>query len=256
MFRKEDLLTAKIFKSSVLALFLAVCLSCLIPVPQPPQEPPPAGEPPVPEPPPPPAEAAQAQPERFTLNFSDAYLVYVPQNGTLQITAQGNVLSYGGDWEVRKVHSYLFHMRLRTWQGFFWQVNTSRREVFRVRGGTFGSVLGGTSARLDLTVDVVGGAGGSEPERFLIKFPESYMVYAPASDVLQLTTEGNVLSYCSDWQRCKLRPNLYHFKQNNWDRFFWKVNTASKRVWRCRNGVFCQLGGSDELLHINVGVTR
>jgi len=49
---------------------------------------------------------------------------------------------------------------------------------------------------------------------------------------------------------------MYHFKQNNWDRFFWKVNTAGKRVWRCRNGVFCRPGGSDELLHIKVGVTR
>lgn len=246
-------MTAKIFKSSVLALFLAVCLSCLIPVTQPPAEPPPAGEP---EQPPPPAEAAQAQPERFTLNFSDAYLVHEPQSGTLQITAQGNVLSYGGDWEARRVKSFLYHIRLKTWQGFFWQVNTSRKEVYRNRGGTFGSVLGGTSTDLPFNVDVVGEAGNAEVKRFIIRFPESYMVYAPANDVLQLTAEGNVLSYCSDWQRCKLRSNMYHFKQNNWNSFFWKVNTASKKVWRCRNGVFCQLGGSDELLHIKVEVTR
>jgi hypothetical protein len=247
-------MTAKVIRFLIMALVLTVCSACLAPAPPPQQEPAPAGDagptgsrlPAV----------EVAAPDRFTLNFTGAYLVYDLQTGTLQIAAEGNVLSYGGDWEVRKVHSYLFHLRLRTWQGFFWQVNTSRKEVFQVRGGTFGSVLGGTSSRLSFRVDVVGGAGGAEPQRFTVRFPRSHLLYAPAGDVLQLITENTVLSYCGDWQRCRLRSNVYQFKQNNWDAFFWKVNTVSKKAWRCRNGVFCQPGGTDELLNINVRVTR
>jgi len=255
----------RIFKCLILIAFLALGMACLIPAPQPPEAPPAPEEPaPAPQPPEGPVlEAPRAgvlgmlAPKRFTLNFTDAYLVYVPQNGTLQITAQGNVLSYGGDWEAKRVKSYLYHMRLRTWQGFFWKVNTSRKEVYRIRGGTFGSVLGGgNETRLAADVEVVGGAGGADPDRFLIKFPASYMVYSIADDVLQLAAEGNVLSYCSDWQRCKVQANTYHFKQSNWDRFYWKVHTLSKKAWRCRNGVFCQAGGSDQLLDIEVKVTR
>ena len=63
-------------------------------------------------------------------------------------------------------------------------------------------------------------------------------------------------SYGGDWEARKVSSYLFHMRLKTWQGFFWQVNTASKRVWRCRNGVFCQLGGSDELLHIKVEVTR
>ncbi|MCJ7612104.1 MAG: hypothetical protein MUP19_07565, partial [Candidatus Aminicenantes bacterium] len=173
-------MNAKIFIFFVLGLLLTASLSCIMPMPQPPAETPPPPE----ETGPSYSGAAHreiAQPDRFTLNFKGAYLVFDPQSGTLQIAAEGNVLSYGGDWEVRKIHSYLYHMRLRTWQAFFWQVNTSRKEVFQVRCGTFGSVMGGTSSREPFRVDTVGGAGASEPKQFFIRFVKSHMVYAPGN---------------------------------------------------------------------------
>lgn len=236
----------------VLGAFLAAGLSCLMPAPQP------TDEPPAPTPAPGTSLGREAPaPERFTLNFKEAYLVYDPQTGVLQIAAEGNVLSYGGDWEVRKIHSYLFHFRLRTWREFYWQVNTSRLEVIEVRGGTFGSVMGGADQRMPFRVEKKGGAGAATPQSIKIVFPKSHMVYSPGNDVFQLITEGQVLSYCGDWQRCRLRNNVYHFKQGNWERFIWSVNTLNKRVWRVRNvGGVCQSGGSEELLDIKVGVTR
>ena len=96
---------------------------------------------------------AQA-PQRFFLRFSDAYLVHVPGSTTLQITTVGNVLSYGGDWQVKQMKPYLYHMRQKVWKDFYWKVNTSRKEVYRITGGTFGK-LGGQSEVLNITVDVV-----------------------------------------------------------------------------------------------------
>ncbi|OGD12223.1 MAG: hypothetical protein A2Y86_06945 [Candidatus Aminicenantes bacterium RBG_13_62_12] len=252
------------FRFLVRALLLALSaasLSCVIAMPPPAEQPPP---PPAEEPAedaprlgaPPRGVLNALKPDRFTLNFGDAYLVHDPQSGVLQITAQGNVLSYGSGWTVRKVKSYLYHLRLDTWRDFYWQVNTSRKEVMRVRGGTFGSVLGGSKQSLSVAVDVRGGAGAGEPQQFTLRFPKAYMVYAIDDDELQLIAEGNVLSYCRDWRRCKLNNNLYHFKQKEWDGFFWKVSTASKKAWRCRNGVICQPGGTDQPLSIRVDVTR
>ena len=98
---------------------------------------------------------AHAQtPKRFLLRFSDAYLVYQPGTTTLQIAAVGNVLSYGKDWQVKKMKPYLYHMRQNVCKEFYWKVNTSREEVYKVTGGTFGQ-LGGQSTVLDITVDVV-----------------------------------------------------------------------------------------------------
>ncbi len=93
-------------------------------------------------------------PKRFLLRFSDAYLVHQPGTTTLQITAVGNVLSYGKDWQVKQMQPYLYHMRQNVWKGFYWKVNTSRKEVYWVRGGTFGK-LGGQEEVLNITVDVV-----------------------------------------------------------------------------------------------------
>ena len=103
-------------------------------------------------------QASAAEPKRFFIDFKDAYLVYAPSSGTKQVVAEGNVLSYGGDWQVKKLKPYLYHMRLKTWKGFYWKVNTSRKEVYKVTGGKFGK-LGGSDKKKNFTVDVVGGGG-------------------------------------------------------------------------------------------------
>jgi hypothetical protein len=188
------------------------------------------------------------QPDRFILTFSDAYLVYVPATGTLQVTAESCVLSYGADWEAVALKPYLYHMRLKTWSGFYWKVNTSRREVYKVTGGTFGS-LGGSDTKINnIAVEPVGGSDTVAPERFFLRFSDSKLVYVPGTGTLQISASGYVLSYGGDWKVAKVYDYLYHMKQNVWSGFYWKVNTSRKEVYKVTGGTFGSLGGTDTRL--------
>ncbi len=204
----------------------------------------------------------EKEPKRFLLDFVDAYLIYQPASNTLQIATEGNVLSYGTDWDKCKMKPYLYHLRKKSWKDFYWKVNTSRKEVYMVTEGTF-CQFGGNERKLNFAVDVVGGAGDTEPDRFFIRFGNygAYLVYEPSSNTLQIaavTTPGGgvVLSYGEDWQRCKVYPYLYHLKQNFWKDFHWKINTSRKGAWRTKGGTFCKVGGSDTSLKMRVRVVE
>lgn len=208
---------------------------------------------------PPPRRAGGAAetdpPRRFFLDFVGAYLVYSPGAGSLQIAAENTVLSYGQEWETRRLKPYLYHLRRSDWKDFFWQVNTSRREVIRITGGAFGAVSEGTDRKkLDVTVDVVGGEGDRQPDRFFIRFSDSYLVYLPASDEMQIAGSLHVLSRGEDWERCRIYPYLYNLRLKTWQGFHWKVNTSRKQAWKTTGGSFCRIGGSDAELRMAVRV--
>jgi len=93
-------------------------------------------------------------PKNFQLHFSDLSLVHSPNRGSPQISALGIVLSYGQDWEVRQLKPFLYHIKQEFWKNFFWKVNSSRKEVYRVTNGSFGA-LGGKDFRLNINVKVV-----------------------------------------------------------------------------------------------------
>lgn len=191
--------------------------------------------------------------ESFSLNFPDCYLVYVPQNGTLQITANLSVLSYGSDWTVTQVYPYLYHLKLNTWQGFYWMVNTSRKEAYRVTNGTFGRV-GGQQTRLNVVVDVVGGSVQTPPDRFFIRFNGAYLIYSIGNQEIQVIAQGNVLSYGSNWQKAQIYPYLFHIRLGTWQGFFWKVNTSRLQVYEVRNGTFGAIAAGQETT-LNIPVT-
>jgi hypothetical protein len=183
--------------------------------------------------------AGAAQPDRFTLKFSDAYLVYSPPTGTLQVAAESTVLSYGADWEVVTLKPYLYHLRLKTWSGFYWKV------VYKVTGGTFGT-LGGTDTKIGgIAVEPVGGSDTSAPERFFLRFSDAKLVYAPGTGTLQISASGYVLSYAGDWKVVKIYDYLYHLRESVWKNFYWKVNTSRKEVYKVTGGTFGKLGGTD-----------
>ena len=175
--------------------------------------------------------------QRFRVTFPQCSLTYVPSSGTLQISANNRVLSYGGDWTVRKIYPYLYHLKLNTWSGFFWMVNTSRKQVFKVTGATFGQ-LGGNQTLQDINVQVVGGANNTQPDRFLLNFTDAYLIYNKAAASLQIVGNNFVLSYGNDWQTAEIYPYLFHLKQNFWSSFFWKVNTSRGEIYEVRDGTF------------------
>lgn len=190
--------------------------------------------------------------DRFKLDFSDCSLVYVPSSQTLQISTLGKVLSYGQGWTVQQVYSYLYHFKLNTWSGFYWMVNTSRREVYRVTGGTFGSV-GGNQTKLNINVDVTG--SGNSPTRFSLRFTDAYLIYTQATRSIQIAAASTVLSYGQDWQKAEVHPYLIHIKQNNWSGFYWKVNTSTKKLYNHQGGTFGVVSpGSETLLNVPVTV--
>lgn len=182
-----------------------------------------------------------AELQRFLLNFNDAYLVYEPGVEGIQIAAQRNVLSYGWDWEVVELKPYLYAFRQANWDGFYWKVNTSRKEVYRVTNGSFGE-LGGDEELMSMTVDTVGSP--ESPERFLLRFVDAYLVRA-SDGVLQIATEGNVLSYGGDWEVTEIYPYLFQLRQSVWKDFYWQVNTSREIAQRINDNSFGQLSGGD-----------
>lgn len=179
--------------------------------------------------------------QRFLINFNDAYLVYEPGVPGIQIAAQNNVLSYGWDWEVVELKPYLYAFRQANWDGFYWQVNTSRKEVYRVTNGSFGE-LGGDKEQLEMSVDTVGSPEATE--RFMLRFVDAYLVRAN-DGVLQVATEGNVLSYGGDWEVAELQPYLFQLRQSVWKGFYWQVNTSREIVQRINDDNFGELSDRD-----------
>lgn len=201
------------------------------------------------------AAQASAAPKQFFLDFVDSYLIFSPSSNSFQIITEGTVISYGNDWERHRLRPYLYHIRQKFWKDFFWQVNTSRKEVSKVTGGNFGKG-GGTANKLDIVVDVVGGDSKIPPERFFLRFKKAYLVYVPASKTLQITAEGSVLSYGADWIKCQMRSYLYHVKLKSWRDFYWKINTSRKEAYKVKDGEFCKLGGSASPLEMGIRIVE
>jgi len=93
-----------------------------------------------------------------------------------------------------------------------------------------------------LCLAFTGIAYSQAPQSFSLEFVDAYLVYEPSSDTLQIAAESNVLSYGSDWEVAKVKPYLYHLRQEVWKDFYWKVNTSLKKVWCVRGGTFGQVG--------------
>jgi len=191
--------------------------------------------------------------DRFKLTFSDCYLVYAPSSNTLQIAANSRAISFGFDWTAVKVYPYLYHIKLNSWTGFYWMVNTSRKEVYKVTNGNFGG-LGGQQTKININVEVVGGSTQTPPDRFLLHFNNAYLMYVQASQSLQIVAENMVLSYGNDWQKAEVYPYLFHIRYGMWQTFFWKINTSRKEVYEIRNGTFGAIAAGDST-KMNIPVT-
>lgn len=90
-------------------------------------------------------------PQRFFLRFAEAGLYFDPGAGDLRLAAAGMTLSPCDDWEACALQGHFFHVRLRTWKGFFWKIDTGRMAAWRTTGGEF-CRLGGEDKELALTM--------------------------------------------------------------------------------------------------------
>jgi len=179
-------------------------------------------------------------PQYVYLDFDDAYLVYVPGSNILQIMGEGNGLHYGQDWERVQVYPYLYHMRHKNWNGYYWMVNTSRKEVYRKEGPNFGSIGDPSSGLVpDVTVTVVGGEGGTTPARFFLNFSKCSLLYMPGTKIVRLYASNYLISYGNDWSACNSGSSLFHLKQDVWSSFYWKIYAGTPYLQRIRYGEFC-----------------
>lgn len=192
-------------------------------------------------------------PDRFIMDFNEAHLIYKPATKTLQVITGDKVLAYGGDWEKCQLRPYLYHLRQKVWKGFYWKVNTSRKEVYKVTGGSF-CKLGGSEQKLDIKVDTIGGSDTTPPESVFLRFNDAYLVYSIASKSIQIVAQLCVLSYGNDWDKCNLNAYTYHLKNKFAQTFFWKVDTNKKTAVEVTGGNFCHPGGSETPLNCSVRV--
>lgn len=74
-----------------------------------------------------------------------------------------------------------------------------------------------------------------------ITIAPAVLVYLPLKGLMEISAAKSVVSYGEGWQKRKLQPYLFMLKKNSWKKFFWKINTATKLLYKS------QYGTSDEV---------
>ena len=90
-------------------------------------------------------------PDNICLLLPETRLTYEPGTGKLDLEWQGLPIVHTGSWQVGKVSPQIYHLRYGLWKDFFWEVDTYRKYVRKITGGTFGSPSGAATA-LDIKV--------------------------------------------------------------------------------------------------------
>jgi hypothetical protein len=166
-----------------------------------------------------PAPVAKKPPRQFILDFKDIYLAYKKSFDSLRVVRDSDVLSHSGNWRKCRVKPHLYHIRQESWEGFFWEIDTGKKEVYKVTGGDF-CVPGGSKEKIPGTVEERG-------DFFYIRFPDTSLVYTPATKSMQVVAARAVLTDGGDWEKCNLSNSQYHLKEGFWSFSFWKVDTLS-----------------------------
>jgi len=192
----------------------------------------------------------EQKPESFQIKFNNSYLIYIPAKDTLQLAAEGHVLSYGESWIVKGLKPYLFHLKHKNWN-YIWQINTSRREVHKITNGHFGS-LGGDKKRISVGVEVTEDEKSQSPLSFIIRFSDTRMIYKPDTQNLRILAAGSDISYSQEWLKKNMKNYLFHLKKKSWRGFFWKINTSRGTVYQVLNGEFGQYGGESKEISLNL----
>lgn len=188
--------------------------------------------------------------QRFFIRFNDGALRYEPGDGSLQISTQQNVLSYGQDWQVLLMEPGVYAFKQDVWQDFYWKVDTVSKAAYRVTNGSFGED-GGDEKQLDIIVETVG--DDENPDWFYLRFDEAYIVRSKEG-AFQIASQNNVLSYGLDWEVSEVAPDLFQIKQDYWQSFFWEIDTTQSKAVRVEGGTFGLSYGAQSIEDLDVTV--
>lgn len=92
-------------------------------------------------------------PSQLILKLSKTQLEFEPATGKFKLQTFGDSIAYIPFWKVARLKAHLYQFCYTLWQDFFWEVDTFKKQVSRVTGGTFGKE-GGTAAPLNLNLTV------------------------------------------------------------------------------------------------------
>ena len=92
-------------------------------------------------------------PASIKLNLPEARLIYEPGTGKFLLENGNFSIAHTASWKVAKVNTQVFHVKYGLWKNFFWEVDTFRKNVRKITGGTFGQPLG-TATALEIKVTV------------------------------------------------------------------------------------------------------
>ena len=208
-------------------------------------------------------------PKRLILHFNDAHITYDIKHEKFSIVIHGDTISKGSNWEVYRPSdaTLIYHLREEHWKDIYWRVNTSQRKVFRITNGYFSRYeedYKGNEMELPIQVDIDGAPGS--PQRFSLRVSDVDLVYEAENKTLRITAQDDSLDFGKSW---KIKPikrespistikratvTGYHMRKNFWEKFYWEVNIAKRKIYRVKSGDFGKGGGNFEQLDITVEV--
>jgi hypothetical protein len=196
-------------------------------------------------------------PKRITFEMPDVQLVYQPTGFSLKIIAQDAVLSTGKDWRKCSIRPYIHQIKHATWEGFFWEVDTLDRSVWKVKGIKF-CQKGGTAKEVKIPVKVIGGSRTTPPVRFILTLTGTRLEYEPEAGKFRIVAFNTQMAYAPLWRIFRLKSHLYQLKNLSWSDFYWEVDTFKKEVRQVAGGNFGQtgVGGNVKVLNVKLNVEQ
>jgi hypothetical protein len=183
----------------------------------------------------------------FILEFPEARYSYL-QNGNAQFYF-GKALLPTDRWRVKQMKDFLYHVQLPAWGNYFWKVNTSRRALYSVRGGTFGE-YGGRSSEISIPVEPNGGSA----QGFVMQIPSVVFAHTSNRTLLQARSRSGaatVLAEDAQWEVQRMNREIFQVRHRTWRDEYWQVNVRTREAHKV-NGEFGAFGGTKDQLDAEV----